>query len=200
MDLLVFALLGLAWALPLLALHELGHAAAALRLTRGEVGVHVGFRGGHCVYDPEALERPRAEAWIAAAGPVSSLAAALLLGWAALEAGEGARSLLAPGALVAWGHFLVSALPLRYGAGLGVEASESDGRAIWHILTGAPPGGLAREARRQARPQRVVHPVLAVAGMAAIVMALLIDPWLAVLLSALFGGAWLLQLSDQKKH
>jgi hypothetical protein len=46
----------------------------------------------------------------------------------------------------------------------------------------------------------MVHPVFALVGAAAIVMALLANPWLAVLLCAIFGGAWLLQLSDQKKH
>jgi hypothetical protein len=107
MDEIVWLLLAMAWSLPLLVLHELGHAVAALRLTRGEIGVHVDFRGGRC---------------------------------------------------------------------------------------------LAREARRQARPERMVHPVFALVGAAAIVMALLANPWLAVLLCAIFGGAWLLQLSDQKKH
>jgi hypothetical protein len=197
MDVLVVVLLAVAWGLPLLLLHELGHAAMALRLTRGEVGVDVGFRGGHCVYDPARLERPRAEAWIAAAGPAASLVAAALLTWATLQTEGTARSLLFPGALVSWGHFLLSAIPLRYGAGVGLEASESDGRAIWRILTGGPPGGLAKEARREARPERGVHPALAAAGLAVLVLALLMDPVLALLLAALFVGAWLLQRSDE---
>jgi hypothetical protein len=200
-DVLAFALLAMAWALPLLVLHELGHAAAALHLTRGEIGVHVGFRGGRCVYDPERLERPRAEAWIAAAGPAVSLAAAVVLTWVALEVEGTARSLISPGAVISWILFFTSAIPLRYGAGLGDEgASESDGRAIWRILTGAPPGGLAREERRLGRPERQVHPLLAVTGLAVLVLAVVVNPMLATLLVAVFAGAWLLQLSDVRKH
>jgi hypothetical protein len=201
MDVLVVMLLAMAWGLPLLVLHELGHAVAALHLTRGEIGVHVDFRGGRCVYDSDRLERPRAEAWIAVAGPAVSLLAAAVITWAALEAEGIARTLLKPGAFASWFLFFTSAIPMRYGAGLRDEgASESDGRAIWRILTGAPPGDLAREERRLGRPERQVHPLLAVAGLAVLLLAFVVDAALGAMLAAIFGVAWLFQLSDVKKH
>jgi hypothetical protein len=43
------------------------------------------------------------------------------------------------GASAASLQFVFSALPVRYGRGLGGPA-DSDGRAIWRMLTGAPPG------------------------------------------------------------
>jgi membrane-associated protease RseP (regulator of RpoE activity) len=92
---LVFAAFGP----PLILIHELGHALAALALTRGHVRVTVGVGPaaallrqdrlevraalipafGVCEYDPWTLQRPRAEAWIALAGPAASLAACVLL-------------------------------------------------------------------------------------------------------------------------
>jgi hypothetical protein len=77
------------WAIPLVLLHELGHAAAGLALTGGRVEVAVGDRpdqlvleagrlelglswsfspGGECRIDSGELRTPKSEAWIAAAG------------------------------------------------------------------------------------------------------------------------------------
>jgi hypothetical protein len=39
---------------------------------------------------------------------------------------------------------------------------DSDGRVIWRILTGAPPGGIERELRRQGEPEPGARPVFVV--------------------------------------
>jgi hypothetical protein len=204
------------WGIPLVLLHELGHAAAGLALTDGRVEVAVGERpdqlvleagrlqlglsaspspGGECRIDSSELRTPKAEAWIAAASPVASLLTAVVLLSASASAGAfdrgspmGAR-VLAIGGGIALGQFFLSALPLRYGRGLG--HGESDGRAIWRILTGAPPGGLVRQLRRESRPERVAHPA-AVAVIVLIVAFTLffLDPLLALVTAALFGVAW----------
>ena len=85
---------GALWAPLTVLMHELAHAAAALKLTDGEVRVSSSvaengwtlagdrlevelspwiFLGmGRCTFEPATLRRPRAEAWVAAAGPVWS--------------------------------------------------------------------------------------------------------------------------------
>ena len=88
------------WGIPLVLVHELGHAAAGLALTDGRVEVAVGERpdqlvleagrlqlglsaspspGGECRIDSSELRTPKAEAWIAAAGPAASLLTAVVL-------------------------------------------------------------------------------------------------------------------------
>jgi hypothetical protein len=106
-----FLLAMLAWTPVVVLLHELGHAAAALHATRGEVRVVVGSEGGMrvklerlelrlwpipvalpvgmCEYEPATLSRPRAEAWIALAGPMASLLWAVLLARLASAASGG---------------------------------------------------------------------------------------------------------------
>jgi hypothetical protein len=159
------------------------------------LGLSLSFApGGECRIDSGDLRTPKAEAWIAAAGPAASLLTAAVLLSASLFAGASERGspltarVLVIGGGMALGQFFLSALPLRYGRGLG--HGESDGRVIWRILTGAPPGGLVRELQREARPERVAHP----AAMAVIVMvvplALYHDPLLGVVTAALFGVAW----------
>ena len=102
---------------------------------------------GFCTYEPATLRRARAEAWIAAAGPAASLACSVALFVGAVESGLGMpergamTTVLLVGAFCAFVHFVLSALPIRYGSGLGETGEESDGRAIWRILSGAPPGG-----------------------------------------------------------
>ncbi len=116
-------LLAVAWAPVLIFLHELGHALAALALTDGEV--QIGMKGrpwtvlaGQCTYDASRLRRPRAEAWIAAAGPAASLAATVALGLGAVRSGfsvveaSPTGKVLAIGAVCALAHFLLSALPM----------------------------------------------------------------------------------------
>ncbi|MBN1529024.1 MAG: hypothetical protein JW895_08180 [Thermoleophilaceae bacterium] len=169
----------------------MGHAAAALLLTRGRVAVGVGgdrdglvltagrlelglspavAPDGECVVDDGSLRVPKAEAWVAAAGPLVSLLVAVF---------------------VAWLQTFLTALPLRYGAGVG--PGESDGRAIWRILTGGPPGGLAREERRLARPERAVRPVHVATLALVAVLTALVEPLLLLVLAALFGLGWLMQ-------
>jgi hypothetical protein len=202
-DVLEALVLGVAWAPLLLLLHELGHALAALALTDGAVKIGFGRGGvfGYCLYEPETLRSARAEVWIVAAGPAVSLAAAGVLWAMAWPEGlrheaEFAAKVLMAGALTASAGFVASAVPMRYGAGLG--GGESDGRAIWRILRGTPPSGVARAERAFARPQRMAHPaILVLLGLVA-VLTLLVNPPLALGLVALFGWAAWIQKSDQR--
>jgi hypothetical protein len=196
-------LLSLAWGPPLVLLHELGHAFAALAVTDGEVKIRM--RPGHALllwgertYEPESVRTLRSEALIVAAGPAVTLVVAVALGWAAFGA-EGFYRLdfgvLQVGAICAAGQLFLTALPLRYGPGLGPSGGESDGRALWRILTGAPPGGVAREEHRRGRPERVIGPVFATILAALVVLAALVDPIAAILLVGMFGIAFFLQRS-----
>ena len=208
-ELLLVFVLAVLWSWPLVILHELGHALAALLLTDGRVIVGVGGHrdqlvltagrvelglspaiapGGECMLDEGGLRMPKAEAWIAAAGPFASLCAGVVLLAAALNYGG---IVLATGAGVAWLQAVLTAVPIRYGAGIG--PGESDGRAIWRVVTGGPPGGPAREERRLGRPERAVRPwFVAVLALVAVLTAL-VEPLLLLVLAGLFGVAWLLQ-------
>jgi hypothetical protein len=208
-DFVLFIVFATLWSWPLVILHELGHAMAALLLTSGRVAVGVGGNrdqlvltagrldlalspaiapGGECVVDDGRLRVPKAEAWVAAAGPVASLCLAIVLSLAAL--GDGGL-VLATGAWVAWLQTLLTGLPLRYGAGVG--PGESDGRAVWRVLTGGPPGGLAREERRLGRPERTARPGYVVALALVAVLTALVEPVLLLVLAGLFGLGWLSQ-------
>lgn len=189
-------LIGMAWGVPLVVLHEVAHGLAALALTRGPVSIELhrgGLSGGSAIYEPDRRRHARAEALIAAAGPAVSLLAAVVL-WAAWI-GEGpgfVQRVLGVGAAVATGQFLLSALPLRYGAGLG-PPSDSDGRVIWRVLTGAPPGGIERELERSLKPERAARPVFVVLLALAGVLAFMVDPVSGVALTVVFAGALFLQ-------
>jgi hypothetical protein len=204
-EFIAFVLLWFAWTPVLLVVHELGHAFAALLLTDGEVSIGMRARPmpmGTCTYDPACLRRPRAEAWIMAAGPAASLVAAIALFWGSLEAGLGATEgafthVLLVGSGCALMQFVVTALPVHYGEGIVDGGADSDGRAMWRILTGAPPGGLARAERELGRPQRTMHPVLMVLLAAIFLLTMFVDPTMVLSLAALFGAAWLLQRSSR---
>jgi hypothetical protein len=106
-------------------------------------------------------------------------------------------TLVGGGAWVATLQFVTSALPLRYGAGLGGPA-DSDGRVIWRVLTGAPPGGVERELRRLGKREPAVRPAfVAVFGLVGVV-GLWLDPVIVLWLAGLFGAAILLQRSDTR--
>jgi hypothetical protein len=206
LDALVFILLSVAWAAPLMLVHELGHALAALAVTDGEVRIGMrstpsGLMVGECTYEPAGLRHPRAEALIAAAGPLVSLLSALVLAFGSLKSGAGTpdggivAQVLMVGAVTAFLEFAVSALPVRYGAGLG--GGDSDGRAIWRILTGAPPGGVGREERRLGRPERAIRPALVAPLLVIAALGLIVDPLMVLLLVALFALAWRDQRSDR---
>jgi hypothetical protein len=193
---LEFLVLTIVWTPVLVLLHELGHAFAALLLTRGEVTIEMrsgGLDGGSATYNADRLRRPRDEAWIAAAGPAVSLAAACVLWWVWLRQlphDEGKLAFV--GAWVATAHFLATALPIRYGAGFS-GPMESDGRAVWRILIGAPPGGIERELRRFTEPESSVRPVFAVPLVLIGVLTFVMDPVLGVFLVGVFGIGALLQ-------
>jgi hypothetical protein len=148
-----------------------------------------------CTYEPGRLRSPRAEACIAAAGPAVTLACALVLGWVAIQPDSDAL-ILDAGAASAVAMLVLTAVPMRYGQGLRDLGGESDGRVVWRILTGAPPGGLAREEARLGRPERAVSPLAGVALAGFIALAAYLDPLLALALVGLVGLAYLLQRSE----
>jgi hypothetical protein len=201
-DWLVFILFSVAWSPLLVLLHETGHALAALALTDGEVSISMrgaGVLGGSVSYDPASLRHARGEAWIAAAGPAVTLFAAAVLWLAWLSSGSNsATTLVAAGALVATLHFVTSALPLRYGAGLG-GPDDTDGRVIWRVLTGAPPGGIERDLRRLGEPERAAHPLFLVVLVLIVVLSFVMDPLLGLGLVGMFGAAALLQRGDARR-
>jgi peptidase M50-like protein len=208
----LFLLIPVLWAPLLVSAHEAAHALTALEVTTGRVAVIVGggpnaiefergrwvfqltpwaIAGGQCMYEPETLRSPRDEARIAAAGPLASLAIALVLAVIAVTAKPFAATLavvLMLGGTSAFVQFLLSALPLRYGAGLTAEG-DSDGLAVWRILTGSF-GPSPRTSERAAHPVFLV--LLALLG----VLAVLTGPGIALVLGATFVGAWLLQRSE----
>jgi hypothetical protein len=194
-DLLESVLLGALWAPPLVLLHELGHALVALAVTDGKVSIELdraGITGGRALYEPGPMNRARDEALIAVAGPVVSLACAIVLWIAFVKQGSfGDLTVIEGGARVATIIFVASALPIRYGAGLG--GGESDGRVIWRVLRGGPPGGIAREARRMQRPDPAARPVFLVVLAVVGVLAFLADPLLGLGIVVLFCWALLEQ-------
>jgi hypothetical protein len=186
-------LLSFAWAPVLVVLHEAGHAFVALALTDGEVSMHMrggGMLGGSVTYEESTLRRARDAAWIAAAGPAVTLAVAVVLWNVGLATGLGMVAWT--GALLATVQFFTTALPLRYGAGLGGPA-DSDGRVIWRVLTGAPPGGIERELRHVGEPERAARPVFVFVLVAVGVLAVVLDPVMGAALVGLFGSAAILQ-------
>ncbi len=199
------------WGPPLALIHELGHAVVALGLTRGPVMVCFGAERrwaarlgrlvlavsaptpAFCVYDSTDLRgSAKSQAWIAAAGPFASLATTVGLALLAGGAHGTVQGVLAVGALCSGLTTLGSGLPMRYGRGLAEGITgDSDGMAVWRILTGGPrrPGSEEKDVA-VARPVFLV--LLALAG----VLAFLADPLLGVGLVALFGFAWLRQAGD----
>jgi len=170
----MFPLLGIAWAPVLVLLHELGHALAAILLTDGEVELDVrgaGILGGKVTYESSPIRHSRDEAWIAAAGP-AAFSATL--------------------------QFFTSALPLRYGAGLGGPA-DSDGRVIWRVLTGAPPGGIERELQRVGDPEPWIRPGYLATLVVVFLLAILVSPGLALALVVMFGIGALLQRYEARR-
>jgi hypothetical protein len=182
-------------------LHEAAHAFAALALTDGEVSISMrgaGLLGGSATYEPASLRHARDEAWIAAAGPAATLLVAAVLWFAWFGSGsDSLMTVIGVGATVASAQFVTSALPLRYGAGLG-GPSDSDGRVIWRVLTGGPPGGIERDLRRAGERERAIRPAFAaVLGLVGVV-GLWVDPVIVLWLAGLFGAAILLQRSDTR--
>jgi hypothetical protein len=152
-----------------------------------------GLFGGAVHYEPAALRHGRGEAWIAAAGPAVTLVAAVIL-WVAWR-DSGAESLvtvLGAGAFSATLQLFTSVVPFRYGAGLGGPA-DSDGRVIWRVLTGAPPGGIERELRRASEPEPAARPIFVVLLVAIGALCFAMDPMLGLALIGLFGAGAFLQ-------
>jgi hypothetical protein len=102
-----------------------------------------------------------------------------------------------PAAFSATLQFFTSALPMRYGAGFGGPV-DSDGRVIWRVLTGAPPGGIERE-QRAGEPERVVRPGYLAVLAFLFLLAILVSPGLALMLVVLFGAGALLQRYEARR-
>jgi hypothetical protein len=200
-DWLAFTLLTMAWTPPLVLLHELAHGVTALIVTDGEVTIGLergGLRGGWASYDRARLRRPRDEAWIAAAGPLSTLLIAVVLWLLWIEHGpHDGVSVIFAGAWTATTGFVGCALPVHYGAGLG-GWGESDGRVFLRVLNGGPPGGLERELRRLREPEQSVRPVFAVLAVLLCVLGFVVDPVLGWVVAGLFGWAALQQLREPR--
>lgn len=120
----------------LVAIHELGHAAAALWRSSGPVVVRIGARrrrfalrsgrlrveadelaqcGGFCAYDPTGLSGPDVAA-IALAGPAASLAGAAVTGLLWAYTGGPLQDVLSVATLGGVLLGVVNALPLTYQA------------------------------------------------------------------------------------
>jgi hypothetical protein len=193
-DWLAFLLLIALWSLPLTLLHELGHGAAALLLTDGEVSIGLergGLRGGWASYDSARVRRPRDEAWIFAAGPATSLAAAIVLWIAWVAGGSGSIvTVLGAGTVLAAFQFLLSAVPFGYGTGFAHHGvRESDGRAAWRILTGGPPSVDVEVREPYEDTVKGTRPIFIVVLLLIGVLAFLADPMLAVELAGIFAAA-----------
>jgi hypothetical protein len=201
-DWLQFLLLVIAWSPILILLHEAGHAFTALALTDGEVSLSLrgtGMLGGKVSYEPATLRRSHDEVWIAAAGPAATFAVAAVLWIVWLKSDTLApNSVVGAGAWAATIQLMCSALPLRYGAGLGGPA-DSDGRVIWRILTGGPPGGVEGELRRLGKPERAARPAFVVILIAVFAFSVWMDVILALQLLGMFGLAVLLQRSERRR-
>jgi hypothetical protein len=194
---LTFILLSAAWLPIQVALHEAAHAFAALGLSDGEVSISM--REASVSFEPASLRHPRDAAWIAAAGPAATLVAATVLWLAWLESGSNSlATFTGVGAAVATLLFLTSALPIRYGAGLN-GPGDSDGRVIWRVLTGAPPGGIERELRQLGEPERAARPAFVAVLVLVAVLAFVMDPLLGLGLLGMFGLAALLQRTDPRR-
>ena len=204
----------LVWSVPLTLAHELGHAACALELGAEEALVTIGtgprvariplgrvtielrlvaIAGGTCQYDGDSLRRARADAWVAAAGPLATLFCLSLLATSlfATEYGSLLWQLLAGGAIYALLMFLVTAIPVTYGSGLKHFGDESDGRAVWRILTGSVRRGRVVEAspaRDRVARRAFVVVALVVAG-----VAFAVAPASGAALLLVLGLAYLLQ-------
>lgn len=214
-------LLGLARAPPLVLWHELGHAVMALILTRGPVEARVGtdhdgplwlsvgrlrvvlgllpFAGGQCGYDSDTLWRGRHEAWIAVTGPFASALAALGLATLALALGsadELSVRVLVLGAGAAFLHTVASILPIRYALGSGAAGGESDGLAVWRILTGATGRIPALTHGVETPAEPAVRPVFVIVLALIAAVTSFLDVALGLALVAIFGLGWWLQTSD----
>jgi hypothetical protein len=65
-------------------------------------------------------------------------------------------------------------------------------------VRGPAPGHIPERSSELGRPQRTMHPILALLLAAIFLLTVLVDPTMALLLAALFGSAWLLQRSRGK--
>jgi hypothetical protein len=140
-------------------IHELGHALMAIMLTGQRVTVQLGRRPGVLLlscgkidfhlrpfmlpvsfYEMSDWQRATRQqlAWIALAGPLTSLLMmALATGFAIAAHGldEKAYFLASGTALLALGQFLFSMAPVRYPRWMGAYAGHwSDGYRAWYLL------------------------------------------------------------------
>jgi|SRR5450755_3765441 Zn-dependent protease len=157
-----------------LVLHELGHALSARRHGARLSEISVGLFGSPAHGRPD-LAGPRAQWRVAAAGPVASLALAVVTGGAAagvaaLGLGRLAAIVLAVAAL---GNAALGLLSLLPGAG-------PDGGRIVRALTWARTGDPAKAGVVAARTGQVVGTVLTAAGLAVVTLGYPVGLWLAL--------------------
>jgi Zn-dependent protease len=152
--------------------HELAHAAVARRNGVPVGSITLWMLGGVSELREEP-PNPRAELWIAAAGPLSSLAAAaVFLGAAAGGAALGGALIGAPLAWLAVMNAFLAVFNALPGAPL-------DGGRILRALLWRRYGDRARAGRAAARAGRVLGYVIAGVG-------------IAELVAGLFGGLWMI--------
>jgi hypothetical protein len=179
-------------------LHELGHAAAALRLTRDSVVVQgcvgtVGAVGlgrlqvaiglpsfsGVC-FHADAPGR-FGNAAIAAAGPLVSLVTGVVAAWAWVSGSGGTP--LAAFAVASLFTAVANLIPCELGSAGAFAPQETDGRVILRALGLVTP-------RRRAAPPPVIRAPFAIVLAAVAVAAAVISPPLLLVLAATFGVAW----------
>lgn len=183
------------WGPVLILLHEAGHAAGARLCTPGTVAIEVRLFSGWCSFDPDRPLSRRDELAFAAGGPAVTLLtglALLVLALISSKPGSMASVVLMTGAAGSAFGLVDSLVPVTYGTGL--RRGESDGRVLFRILRGTPPGrDRVWDDRLEWKPELTIRPVFVVLFALIAVAAFAIDPILGLLLLALFGGAWVLQ-------
>ena len=208
---------------PLVVWHELGHAVAALLLTRGPVEARVGaeespfwfsagrlrvvisplpLAGGECRYDDATLDRGRDEAWIAAAGPLASALAAGLLTALALALGSADDPLVTVavvGAQVAALQTIMTLLPIRYALGSGAAGAESDGLALRRILSGGSGRAPVLTHGVDSPVEPPVRPAYVVLLLVIVGLAFLTSVGLGLAVVLVFCASWLLHRHELRR-
>jgi hypothetical protein len=111
----------------------------------------------------------------------------------AMSSGGAARDLLAFGAACSVLCVIVSAWPMHYEQGLGGQA-ESDGMAVWRILTGGPPRPLVKRKPKKDKDIVIARPGYLIALGLLLLLAFALRPKFGFELLGLFAAAVLFQV------